>query len=48
MTMSSGNSNAMPKASIIVMTKLMYRSTWIRFDTLVGRQAEQEVHGAAE
>ena len=31
MTISSGTSNASPKASIIAITKLRYWSTWIRF-----------------
>ena len=36
MTMSSGSSNAIPNASSIVITKLMYWSTWIRLDTPPG------------
>ena len=36
MMMSSGTSKAMPKASSIVMTKLMYWSTWIRLLTWSG------------
>ncbi len=36
MTMSSGTSNASPKASIIAITKLRYWSTWIRFCTPPG------------